>query len=176
MIPHLIKWQFPSSWSHPWVCFVIFPSESCSIHQQILSVLPVHLSCPWALYHSQWQLSSNMSQYDTPPQHSCNSTQLCSPVITLLSYSNSPSGNDFPSQLAEKLNMAPKASSELAPVRFLPPFLSINSPNHPHLESICQCRRCRFNSWVKKIPWRRKRQSTSVFLPGKSHGQKDLVG
>ena len=26
------------------------------------------------------------------------------------------------------------------------------------------------------IPWRRKRQPTPVFLPGKSHGQKRLVG
>ena len=27
-----------------------------------------------------------------------------------------------------------------------------------------------------KIPWRRKRQPTPVFLPGKSHGQRNLVG
>ena len=37
-------------------------------------------------------------------------------------------------------------------------------------------RRCRFNPWVGKIPWRRKWQPTPVFLPGKSHGQKSLVG
>ena len=36
-------------------------------------------------------------------------------------------------------------------------------------ESTCQCRRCGFNPWVKKIPWRRKWQPTPVFLPGKSH-------
>ena len=29
---------------------------------------------------------------------------------------------------------------------------------------------------VGKIPWRRKWQSTSVFLPGESHGQRSLVG
>ena len=42
-------------------------------------------------------------------------------------------------------------------------------------ESACQCRkckRCRFNLWVRKIPWSRKWQPTSVFLPGKSHGQR----
>ena len=33
-----------------------------------------------------------------------------------------------------------------------------------------------FNSWVGKIPWGRKRQPTPVFLPGKSHGQRSLVG
>ena len=39
-------------------------------------------------------------------------------------------------------------------------------------ESTCQCRRhkrLRFNAWVRKIPWRRKWHSTSVFLPGKFH-------
>ena len=43
-------------------------------------------------------------------------------------------------------------------------------------ESACQCRRCRCDPWVRKIPQRRKWQSIPVFLPGKSHGQKSLVG
>ena len=46
-------------------------------------------------------------------------------------------------------------------------------------ESTCQCkrlRRLRFNLWVEKISWRRKWQPTSVFLPGKSHGQRSLAG
>ena len=29
---------------------------------------------------------------------------------------------------------------------------------------------------VRKIPWRKKWQPTAVFLPGKSHGQRSLVG
>jgi len=33
-----------------------------------------------------------------------------------------------------------------------------------------------FKPWVGKIPWRRKWQPTSVFLPGKSHGQRSLEG
>ena len=46
-------------------------------------------------------------------------------------------------------------------------------------ESTCQCRRCkrcRFNPWVRKIPWRRKWQPTPVFLPGKFHRQRSLAG
>ena len=46
-------------------------------------------------------------------------------------------------------------------------------------ESTCQCRRLkRYGSdpWVRKIPWRRKWQPAPVFLPGKSHGQRSLVG
>ena len=46
---------------------------------------------------------------------------------------------------------------------------------NPHL----QCRRHRrhrFNSWVGEIPQRRKWQPTPVFLPGKFHGQRNLVG
>ena len=38
-------------------------------------------------------------------------------------------------------------------------------------EPACQCRRHkehRFDPWVRKISWRRKWQSTPVFLPGKS--------
>ena len=34
-----------------------------------------------------------------------------------------------------------------------------------------QCRRCRFNAWGGKIPWRRKWLPTPVLLPGKSHGR-----
>ena len=43
-------------------------------------------------------------------------------------------------------------------------------------ESACQSRRCSFNPWVGKIPWRRAWQLTLVFLPGESHGQRNLVG
>ena len=43
-------------------------------------------------------------------------------------------------------------------------------------ESTGQCRRCGFNPWVGKIPWRRKWQPTPVFSPGESHGQKSLGG
>ena len=37
-------------------------------------------------------------------------------------------------------------------------------------------RRCELDPWVRKIPWRRKRQPTPVFLPEKSHRQRSLVG
>ena len=33
-------------------------------------------------------------------------------------------------------------------------------------------RKCRFDLWSRKTPWRRKRQPAPVFLPGKSHGQR----
>ena len=34
----------------------------------------------------------------------------------------------------------------------------------------------RFDPWVKKIPWRKEWQPTSVFLPGEFHGQMSLAG
>ena len=43
-------------------------------------------------------------------------------------------------------------------------------------ESAYQCRRLRFDPWIENIPWRRKWQPTTVFLLGKSHGQRSLVG
>ena len=45
-------------------------------------------------------------------------------------------------------------------------------------EPTCQCRRCKrcgFNSWVGKIPWRRAWQPTPVILPREFHGQRSLV-
>ena len=46
-------------------------------------------------------------------------------------------------------------------------------------ESACQHRRLKsfgINPWVRKISWRRKWQPALVFLPEKSHEQRDLVG
>ena len=46
-------------------------------------------------------------------------------------------------------------------------------------EPICQCRRRKrheFDPWVRMMPWGKKQQPTPVFLPGKFHGQRSLVG
>ena len=39
-----------------------------------------------------------------------------------------------------------------------------------------QCRRLEFDPWVRKNPWRRRWQPVPVFLPGKSHRQRSLMG
>ena len=39
-----------------------------------------------------------------------------------------------------------------------------------------QCSKHGFSPWVRKIPWRWKWQPTPVFLPGKFHRQRSLVG
>ena len=44
-------------------------------------------------------------------------------------------------------------------------------------EPTCQLKRHKrhgFSPWVRKIPWRRAWQTTPVFLPGESHGQRSL--
>ena len=42
---------------------------------------------------------------------------------------------------------------------------------------IClQCRRLRFDTWIRKILWRRKWLPTPVFLPRKFYGQRSLAG
>ena len=46
-------------------------------------------------------------------------------------------------------------------------------------EHTCQSsiwKRYGFDPWMGKIPWRRAWQLTPVFLPGESHGQRNLVG
>ena len=44
-------------------------------------------------------------------------------------------------------------------------------------EATYQCmrfQRFRFDTWIRKIPWRRTWKSTPVFLLGESHGQRSL--
>ena len=60
-------------------------------------------------------------------------------------------------------------------------FVKTLSPNRAYqvaqMVKICvQCRRPGFYPWVGKNPWRRAWQPTPVFFPGKSHGQRSLVG
>jgi len=45
-----------------------------------------------------------------------------------------------------------------------------------NLPAIAGDKRCMFDPWVGKIPWKRVQQLTPVFLPGESHGQSSLVG
>ena len=44
------------------------------------------------------------------------------------------------------------------------------------VKNLLQCRKPGFDPWVRKIPWRRKRQPNPVFLLGESHGQRGLAG
>ena len=52
-------------------------------------------------------------------------------------------------------------------------------PGSTSKELACQCRRhkrCGFDPWVRKSPWRRTWQPSPVFLPGESLGQRSLEG
>ena len=44
------------------------------------------------------------------------------------------------------------------------------------VKSLPAMQKTQFNPWVRKILWRRAWQPTPVFLPGKSHGQRSLMG
>ena len=41
-------------------------------------------------------------------------------------------------------------------------------------EPPCQCRRHRFDPWVRKMPWRKAWHPAS--FPGESHGERSLAG
>ena len=66
----------------------------------------------------------------------------------------------------------------------LPMYLTFCNPRSPvwlpwwlsRKESGLQCRRPRFDPWVRKIPWRREWLPPPVFLPGEIHGQRSLGG
>ena len=44
------------------------------------------------------------------------------------------------------------------------------------VKNLPETQEARFDPWVRKILWRRECQSTPVFLPGESHGQRSLAG
>ena len=49
-------------------------------------------------------------------------------------------------------------------------------PDGLEVKNILLTRRHGFDSWVWKIPWRKKLQPTPVVLLGKFHGQRSLAG
>ena len=55
-------------------------------------------------------------------------------------------------------------------------FLSLCFPQRYLGELLLSLKRCGFDPWVGKIPWRRKWHPTPVFLPGKFYGQRNLEG
>ena len=86
--------------------------------------------------------------------------------------------------------MIPHAAEQLSPCTTAEPMLQ--SPETATVEALCHSywdlpvaqpvknlpamQESRLDPWVWKIPWRRKLQPTPVFLPGKFHEQKNLVG
>ena len=137
----------------------------------------------------------------TPPPHTIMDAQLM-PVSPMSIAAKQKQESRFHSEMyrATKLGLEEKHKQECAESTFLHlPSLkmwavihSINSiwNRYPYMEQggcfpsgsagrdpICQCRRHkRLNLWVRKITSSRKWQSTSVLLPGKSLGQRSLVG
>ena len=58
-------------------------------------------------------------------------------------------------------------------------YLTLTIRWHSHKESTCQCRRHKRLDLIPewgRFPWSKKRQPTPVFLPGKFHEQRSLVG
>ena len=66
-------------------------------------------------------------------------------------------------------------SAETTPVLPRPVALRTGFPGGASGKEHTRHRRCGFDPWVGKVPWRRKWQPTPVFLPGKSHGQRSLA-
>ena len=60
---------------------------------------------------------------------------------------------------------------------YILPRVKLGFPGGPSAkESTCQCRRPGLHPWVGASPRSWKWQPTPVLLPGKSHGQRSLVG
>ena len=59
---------------------------------------------------------------------------------------------------------------------WLSPQEQLRASQMVQLQRIGKHKRPGFDPGVRKIPWKRKQQPSPVFLPGKFHGQRSLVG
>ena len=66
--------------------------------------------------------------------------------------------------------------SQTYPFIFNCQWLFLGFPGGSVLRICLPIQETQVRSWVGKIPWRRKQQPSPVFLSGKSHGQRNLVG
>ena len=97
------------------------------------------------------------------------------PWLTCLSFNSLPA---WPSLTAALLQHHGSLSLPASALSFLHPCLClVGFPGDANgKEHACQCRRHRFDPWVRMIPWRRAWQPTPVILPGNFHGQRSLSG
>ena len=86
--------------------------------------------------------------------------------------------------IAQKIEGAKQIRIELLSSPLNLPFCNNNNCVLPELASLVAqtvkrlsaMQETVFHPWVGKIPWRKKWQPTPVFLPGKSHGRRSLIG
>ena len=91
----------------------------------------------------------------------------CSHLSSLVSF---PSGPSIHSSIHSSASDPQAHQSGLLIIQVWPSFSYF--PSHSRGKSHTPT----FNPWVGKIPGRRKWEPTPVLLPGKSHGQRSLVG
>ena len=97
--------------------------------------------------------------------------------LCTLSMSSVSGFNTSVKSLPKTMSILPASPSNSHPVlSFARQSLHWASQGTADKEPAChcrrQCKRCGFDPWVGKIPWRRAWQ----FMPGESHGQRSLVG
>ena len=157
----------------PYRCFVL----SCSIVSDSLQphgLQPTRLLCPWVFSRQEY-----WSGLPCPPPGDLPNPGI-KPRSPALKADSSPSespGKPFHIGNYIVLSRVPCAFQQIL-IGYLfyiqASQVALVVKNPP-----CECRRhkrCGFNPWIRKIPQKREWQPTLVFLPGKSHRQRSLVG
>ena len=87
--------------------------------------------------------------------------------------------NEFNWKIALKSEMFSFSSIEVKTIlalSFITVYINIKAAcGASGKEPTSKCKRCGFNPWVRKIPWRREWQPTPAFLPGEFHGERSLA-
>ena len=137
----------------------------------------------WLTENRLWDFSASIIMcvsilHDRSYTHTHTYHGFCFPAepwLTCLSFNSLPA---WPSLTAALLQHHGSLSLPASALSFLHPCLClVGFPGDANgKEHACQCRRHRFDPWVRMIPWRRAWQLTPVILPGNFHGQRSLSG
>ena len=142
----------------------------------VRSVMSDSLQPPWTAAHqaplsmefSRQEYSSGL-QFLPPGDLPDLGIKMTSPILAGRFFTSVPPGSDTVLKLKKSKCASSLNKDSVNQSKPIPWWLSGK-------ESTCQCRRRGLNSWIGKIPWRRKWQPPLIFLPGKFHGQRSLAG
>ena len=101
--------------------------------------------------------------------------QLTSFVPRILTSLNSFRPASFSLEVEESLELAVEVCLSVQ-ISLSLNFLILCSPVAQTVESLPAMQETWVSPWVRNIPWSRKWHPTPVLLPGKSHGQRGLMG
>ena len=173
-------------WNSGLISFRIDWFDLLAVQGTLKSLLKHHNSKPSIFWHSSFFIIQLSHPYTTTKKTTALTTPTYAEKLCIYLYDIILVCHSFPSRgkhlLISWLHNVLKPNNRISVAAFtFSPFIchevmGSDSLVAQRVENRLQCGRLGFSPWVRKIPWRREWQPTSMFLPGKFHGQSCLTG